>query len=185
MIDKSFINKYSIRYQYRYHLAKSGENLEAEIRRAMRKRPRRIDVHLLYKIVAWKAPRIKARVKLNEERLVKEITGISFSTKNERLRIEILTLLEGVSYRVASTVLHFRFPNKYTIMDFRAWESLQDSRLTRGEKEGCKFSKRYKIADDFEHWTNYLQVCRRISKREKCSLRELDKALWQYSKEDY
>lgn len=125
MIDRTFIKNYSKKYQYRYHLAKSGENLEEEIRRTMRKRPRRIDVNLLYKIVAWKAPRIKARVKLNDARLVKEITGISFSTKNERFRIEILTLLNGVSYRVASTILHFRFPDKYTIMDFRAWESLQ------------------------------------------------------------
>ena len=104
-------------------------------------------------------------------------------SKNERFKIEVLTMLDGVGYRVASTILHFRFPDDYTIMDWRAWESLQDKKITRDESAGYKLEPKYNIKDDFEHWMTYLAVCRNICKREKCSLRELDKALWQYSKE--
>lgn len=181
MIDKIFITKYSQRYQYNY-LDKNSK-LEEEIRAVMRRKPAYITRDLLYKIVNWKAPRIRGRVKLNREDLVKEVTRNSFASKNEQFRVEVLTLLKGVKYRAATTILHFRFPRRYTIMDYRAWESLQDARLTRGERDGFKIDKCYKIKDDFEHWMTYLTVCRNICKREGCSLRDLDKALWQYSKE--
>lgn len=181
MIDRAFIKKYSQRYQYNY--SEKNKSLEDTIRAVMQEEPDHIGLDLLYKIVAWKAPRIRERVKLNREDLVKEVTRSSFSSKNEQFQVEVLTLLKGVKYRAATTILHFRFPRRYTIMDYRAWESLQDTRLTRGERKGFKIDRRYKIRDDFEHWMTYLTVCRNICKREGCSLRDLDKALWQYSKE--
>jgi hypothetical protein len=181
MIDKKFIQEYSRRYQQGY-LAKNYA-LEQEIKAEMKGNPACMSKELLFKVLRWKAARASHHVKHNQSDFVKEITRDCFLCRDEKHRIEVLKKLRGVSYRVASTILHFRFPHKYTIMDYRAWESLQDPRLTRGERVGFRLGKDYPIKDDFEHWMTYLSVCRNICKREKCSLRVLDKALWQYSKE--
>lgn len=58
---------------------------------------------LLY-IVEWKAARVKGYVNKNDEQYVKEVTQVSLSTKNEKPKIEILTLLNGVQIRMTSTI---------------------------------------------------------------------------------
>jgi hypothetical protein len=37
---------------------------------------------------------------------------------------------------------------------------------------------------NFEFWNEYTQYCREIAKEAKVTMRELDRALWQYSKEN-
>jgi hypothetical protein len=44
---------------------------------------------------------------------------------------------------------------------------------------GVKVPKKY----DFEFWWAYVQFCRQLSKKCVVSMRVLDRALWQYSKE--
>jgi hypothetical protein len=57
--------------------------------------------------------------------LISEVTGIVLQkSRNEKMWIEILTILEGVNYSVASTLLHFAFPDQYPILDFRTIWSL-------------------------------------------------------------
>jgi hypothetical protein len=69
---------------------------------------------------------------------------------------------------VASTLLHFAFPRRYPILDWRALESLsQPGRST------------YSVG----FWLTYLEACRRIARQNHVQLRTLDKALWQYSRE--
>ncbi len=45
----------------------------------------------------WKSPRIRSRCAANDPEYVEAITRTALSTPNERLRIEVLTLLRGVS----------------------------------------------------------------------------------------
>ena len=99
---------------------------------------------------------------------VKEVTRTSFSTSNARLRIEVLALLDGVDLRVASAILHFVFPRKYPIMDYRALWSLR--------VENPKYN--------FELWDSYCNYCKMIAKENNVGLRTLDRALWQYSKKN-
>jgi len=82
----------------------------------------------------------------------------------------------GVGFSIASTILHFIYPDDYPIIDVRTIEALQllgyldkDTKMTaiRGTKEGYD-SYRSKI---FE-----------ISKKSKRTLREVDKALFKYHK---
>lgn len=118
----------------------------------------------------WKSPRSRPRVERNSESFVRAATSAAFSTPDERLRIEVLTLLEGVNWPTASVILHFGHRDRYPILDWRALWSL-----------GVVKPSSYK----FDFWWDYVQVCRRLADQSACTMRTLDRALWQYSKERF
>jgi len=74
----------------------------------------------LLELCRWKSPRAAPKAEINAEDFVKEVSRISLETENEKLRIEVLTLLNGVSWPVASALLHFYVSNNYPILDVRA-----------------------------------------------------------------
>lgn len=118
----------------------------------------------------WKTPRSKSRVKKNPPTLIEETTRIALSTSSEELRIGVLTLLRGVSYPTASVVLHFAHRSRYPILDYRALWSVGIDPIP---------------ADyTFDFWWEYTKYCRKAAREWKCSMRTLDRALWQYSKEN-
>jgi hypothetical protein len=117
----------------------------------------------------WKSPRTEPRVKSNPAEFVKAVTQTALNTSNERLRIEVLTLLNGVSWPTASVLLHFGFDNQYPILDFRALWSL-------GLDEPPDYN--------FGFWWEYTQFCRKLAAEASVSMRTLDRALWQYSKDN-
>lgn len=120
-------------------------------------------------VAKWKAPRSAGHIEKNSEEFVKEITGFALSTQSERARIESLTLLDGVRWPSASVILHFFHKNPYPILDYRALWSLN-----------TKVPNQYR----FNFWMEYVEICRDIAGRNGLSMRTLDKALWQYSKEN-
>ena len=71
-------------------------------------------------VARWKAPRSAGHIEKNEEEYVKEITTWSLSAKEERSKIEVLTLLDGVQWPSASVILHLFHKEVYPILDFRA-----------------------------------------------------------------
>ena len=115
----------------------------------------------------WKSTRPTKHYESNDDKLVREVSKIAFTTKNEELRIKVLKILNGCNYPLASTILHFKFPNRYTIIDYRVLWSLQ------GIKRPIKYS--------YELWNNYVKEIRSLAKQYKVSIRTLDKALWKYS----
>ena len=66
-----------------------------------------LDKEQLHAICKWKSPRSHAHSLNNKDEFVKEITAIALNAKEERLRIEILTLLDGVGWPTAAVILHF------------------------------------------------------------------------------
>jgi len=127
-----------------------------------------IDKEDFQAICNWKTKWATRYYNYNQPDFIRAITKTAFSTNDERLRIEVLTLLKGVGWPVASALLHFMLPNKYPILDFRALESL-----------GQDVPKKY----DFEFWDKYVKYCRKHAKENGVTLRVLDRALWQFSKE--
>ena len=121
----------------------------------------------LLNVCKWKSPRSAGHVNKNNEDYVREITGFSFNTKNERATIESLTLLDGVEWPTASVILHLFHQQKYPILDFRALWSIQ-----------VDVPAQY----TFDFWIEYTTYCRKLAKEAKVSMRILDRALWQYSK---
>jgi hypothetical protein len=68
----------------------------------------------------------------------------------------------------ASTLLYVAFPDDYPILDVRALESL-----------GVKSRSTYPVS----FWLAYLEACRTLARENGVSLRTLDRALWEHSKE--
>ena len=121
-------------------------------------------------ICAWKTPRSKPRIASNQEEYIKEISKIALTTNSDQLRIEILTLLNGVGWPTASTILHFCHVEEFPILDFRALYSLGYDSIP----------KKY----TFQFWKKYTDYCRHLSKKLDLDLRTIDRGLWQYSKEN-
>jgi len=117
----------------------------------------------------WKTPRTQKRCAANSAEFVKVVTATSLSSSDERLRIEVLTLLSGVQWPTASVILHFGARTQYPILDFRALWS-----LSCGVPEG---------GYDFDLWWAYCEFTRSLARQTDVSMRVLDRALWQFSKE--
>ncbi len=168
-INKKNIIKYSEKYDRRYKNT-HGETVEEEIKRVLKKQ-RYLNKNDFVKIGLWKSKRPKRNYesKENDNLTVKEITRFSFAAKSDKARIKSLMILKGVSWPVASTILHFAFPNKYPILDFRVLWSL-----------GWRVPQVY----SFDFWQRYCNRICSISKRLNLPIRTVDKALWEYSKEN-
>jgi len=122
----------------------------------------------LIEFCRWKSPRTHKHVINNDEGFVHAVTEVALSTSNEQMRIGVLTLLHGVSWPTASTILHYCHPDPYPILDYRALWS-----LSVDAPNHC----------DFGLWWAYTQFCRELSDLSGESMRTVDRALWQFSKE--
>ena len=116
----------------------------------------------------WKTPRSRPRCEANDADYVEEVTRAAFGSKNERFKIDALRLLSGVEWPTASVLLHFCDEGRYPILDVRALWSL-----------GIRKAPSY----GFAFWREYTNFLRGVSSDATVSMRTLDRALWQYSKE--
>lgn len=117
----------------------------------------------------WKTQRSKSRCARNPDNVIEEATRLAISAQSEGLRIGIPKLLQGVDWATASVILHFCHAERYPILDKRAfWTAGIDKmpHITSGI------------------WHDYVQFCRALSVRIEMSMRDLDRGLWQYSKEN-
>lgn len=114
----------------------------------------------------WKARRSAGLVLSNASEYVETVTRVALSTPAEQLRIEVLTLLHGVGWPMASVILHWFHVERYPILDFRALASV-------GAQPGQ--------ALNFSFWTEYTRFCRNEAETAGVSMRDLDRALWQHS----
>jgi len=119
-------------------------------------------------VCEWKTARSRPKVAVNSAAAIRKATRTALSDEDEGVRMVALTSLEGVGVPTASTLLHFASPDDYPLLDVRALESL-----------GATSRSVYPVA----FWLEYLDTCRRLAREAGVSLRTLDKALWQYSKE--
>jgi hypothetical protein len=119
-------------------------------------------------LARWKTPRTAAQVARNAEGFVRDVTRVAFATECERPRIEVLLLLRGVAWPTASVILHFVYPERYPVLDYRALWSV-----------GVSPAPLY----GFAFWERYLAFTRATARRLEVTMRDLDRALWQYSKE--
>jgi hypothetical protein len=122
------------------------------------------------RLCLWKTPRSQSKVASNPADYFVAVTRTALSTPSERLCIEVLTLLNGVRWPTASVVLHFCHADPYPILDVRALWSL-----------GVEASA---VVYNFEFWSAYTQYCRKLTAEVNVTMRELDRALWQYSKDN-
>ena len=127
-----------------------------------------LDKGQLQMVARWKAPRSAGHVTKNSDAFVKEVSEFALQSSDERVRIEALTLLDGVQWPTASVILHLFHTDPYPILDFRALWSVR-----------LEVPKQY----IFSFWWPYVEFTRKVAARNKVDMRTLDRALWQYSKE--
>jgi len=121
----------------------------------------------LLAVCRWKSPRALPLAERNEDLHVREATTWALGAETERLRIEALLLLQGVSWPTASVILHFFHSDPYPVLDIRALWSL-----------GFKVPASY----TFDLWWKYVEACRELSTSLSIPMRTVDRALWQYSR---
>jgi hypothetical protein len=119
-------------------------------------------------VCGWKTARSRPKVAANSEPAVVDATARALSAGDETTRISALLELAGVGVPTASTLLYFAYPEDYPILDVRALESL-----------GARPRSVYPVS----FWLAYLSACRTLARRAGVTIRTLDKALWQHSKE--
>ena len=119
-------------------------------------------------VCAWKSARSRPLVAANSAAAIGCATGAALAATGEAERMEALLVLDGVGVPTASVLLHFAHPADYPILDVRALESL-----------GHKGRSVYPVS----FWLRYLDACRALAARHGVSVRTLDKALWQHSRE--
>jgi hypothetical protein len=125
------------------------------------------DVLLMLK---WKLGRIRDdNKKTISKRRMKKINNAVDIARQQGEEIKALKILDevhGINLSTATAILTICYPNKFTIFDFRALETLDLK------------------PDKTENWTadnyfkEYLPCVRKRSKRWRCSLRNADRALW-------
>jgi hypothetical protein len=91
--------------------------------------------------------------------------AVAVDAQQERTALAVLVGLKGVLVPVASAILTTIAPDRYTVLDFRALESL-----------GCASQDR-----SIDFYLGYLEACRGLASRHDMSLRNFDRALWQWS----
>lgn len=128
----------------------------------------------LIKILKWKSPRPLRFYEANTEKEVKEITTLAFATKNDSLKIHILTALSGVNYPAASAILMFYDPAKYPVIDIRVWQQLYNAKLVDTNSRGQNFS--------LNQWGIYLKIIRDLAKELGLTARQVEKRLFDHDK---
>ena len=109
-IPKKEIRNWASRFSYN-----NQDKMCKEIAPKIRKQKYLTKDDLIF-ICRCKSPRITPLAKQNDEILIKEVTSISLKTKNDILSIGVLLILKGVSWPVASVILHFGKKNLYPIL---------------------------------------------------------------------
>jgi hypothetical protein len=122
----------------------------------------------LMKIFEWKTRgRGRTRLSRNTDIEIADALRIAVEAKTDRASVAVLCGLSGVAVPVASAIMTAIDPSRYTIIDFRALEAL-----------GYTGSDR-----TIDFYLGYLSKCRDLAKEYKVSLRDFDRALWQWSKD--
>jgi hypothetical protein len=117
----------------------------------------------------WKSERTIGLAQKNSNFLIEESTKISLLAKTEEVRIGALMILRGVDWPVASAILHWVSCDPYPLLDFRALWSLSINKTP---------------TYNFDFWWSYVEICRKIADQAGVSMRDLDRALWQFSDEN-
>ena len=119
-------------------------------------------------IFSWKTKgRGISRLSRNSDDEIADALRVAVAARTERSATAVLMGLNGVRVPVASAVLTMINPERYTIIDNRALAALGVGAA----------------ASDVNLYLAYLFFCRRLAADHGVSLRELDRALWQWSKE--
>lgn len=125
----------------------------------------RADLEVIFR---WKTGgRGASRLRRNTDAEIADALRLAVEARTERSAIAVLCGLDGVDVPVASAVMTMIKPDRFTVIDFRALEAL-----------GVRTSDR-----SLRLYLAYLTRCQELARELGISLRDVDRALWRWSKE--
>jgi hypothetical protein len=127
-------------------------------------------------ILKWKSPRPLRLYESNSNNNFETVSKIAFQQKDEKLKIHILTALNGVSIPAASAILMFYDQKKYPVIDIRVWRQLYRFGSVLENESGQGFT--------LNQWETYLKVIRQIGKELSITPRQVEKRLFDYDKKN-
>ena len=126
-----------------------------------------------FAIVIWKSNRAKTKVLkgIKEDgRTVEKLTKDVHQENDLEKKVEILNSVSGIGIPIASAVLTVCYPDIFTIVDYRASQTLNE--LGRNFKGDPTTS--------VSVYMEYVETCSQFAKKEGLSLRDTDRVLWGY-----
>ena len=121
-------------------------------------------------ICLWKSPRPKKYYLDNSEESIINISKKALLTNSEETKISLLTSLNGVSIAVASSILTMIYPEKYGVIDIRAWQILHLYGEVKEKPQGKGF--------DSQDWLNYLIILRKYAIDFNIKVRDIEVILF-------
>jgi len=120
-------------------------------------------------IIRWKSSRSIGYFERNDREDVTQHVNDALTADSVSEKVDILSELDGVQVRMASAILLFVNPDRFTVLDWRAWDVLHENGYLPDE-----------MPDDptVEDYLLYLGACWAIANEYDVSLRTLDMALW-------
>jgi len=128
-----------------------------------------------FAIITWKANRAKTKVQaglrtanLIATRLMKRVRSIHDDSE----KMQALDNVPGIGIPIASAILTVCYPTRFTVLDYRAWETLHE----------LNYVSYQTMPDSIKgYFERYLPVCKHLAEQMKITLRDLDLALWGWS----
>ena len=111
----------------------------------------------------------------NDDAIIRDNVERAVQKSNIRAKIESLTSLSGVGVPVASAILLFINPERFTVIDDRAWRVLHETGYLPQELSADP---------SVEEYLMYLGSCWALANEYDVSLRTLDMALWALDTEE-
>ncbi len=119
-------------------------------------------------IFEWKTKgRGRSRLTKNSDDEIADALKLALEAETPRAAVAVLTGLSGVDVPVATAILATAKPDDHTIIDWRALHALDV----------------YASSVTIKLYLSYLRHCKDIAVKNGVTLRELDRAMWQWSKE--
>lgn len=169
LIDDSFIIKWHPLYEETEDDEEEYRQIVASVKEEIRKIGN-LSKETFIRILDWKTPRLKGIVRLNNFKLYAEAIKKSLGTP-EGQKLIILDNLYGIGAPLASTILHFIYPEEFPIMDIRTVEVLYAGGYIKSKLRDARRYPDFKAAilsirQQFPKWT----------------LRQIDRALFAFHK---
>lgn len=167
-IGDAFIDKYH--HEYDKDVEKKYKTIRSTVSKELSENEV-ISKDTFIEILKWKAHRLTGIVKLDQFNAYAQTIHKCF--KSDMADYEKLTTLDelyGIGVPVASTILHFMYPNYFPIMDIRTAEVLHDAGYI---ESGSRSQKNY-----FLFRKAILKI--KENTQNRWSLRQIDMALFAY-----
>ena len=123
-------------------------------------------------ICRWKSPRSIRYCLKNSPARIRRQSAAALASRDERVRFDALTALDGVGAPTASAILTLTDPRRYGVIDIRVWQLLFELGSVRTKPSGVGFT--------FDHWYDFLLTLRIHAKDLGVSVRAIEYSLFLY-----